>query len=691
MGNIWKTSIENLVKLEKKAEFLPSLFNAPDNHFQFENGGDDKQLAVNNDPISDDETLYGEWWQDKPRNPDTWRAFISMFSKPISKKDEMTVDSAYDPEMEEAESKEMGEEPLIEYQKGFYDPKKHDFPHNTTWDSLTQDGEPSKPTSVTYSPQTNEDNLDQNSPGGYPRRFMGKPKGEWSSTDGEIIPALENMLKNKEAAINSLTRDVTSAIELTEKGYWVDPSGKFYDVREGGGWNTHGAWTYTHREELTKQYPDFNAEQGLYFLLEHGWIRIGDSYGADYGIEAVDPSHLPSSVIDWVNGNLKNVKIENYATRKNVVINLPVDDLQETINNEFRLQKLAPVTASVHGYGGWINPSGEVLLAEDHGDVILENPDFFGITNPIDKKIIIWSKLYIALYNEGFVRFRVWSDDLWFETNTLDSLKVAENTIFKLLPDIKKITVNANDGAYTATVEEFKEKGFDAFSKQVPVMAKKAELIDFQAPNGFTFPVLFNPSKQEFLGAINKYGIVRILKSESGIYVWDANEMTHLDMVKALRALGYEDAENYFPKKGYTSKSVGDKVTVEDMNGHWADISIDELLSNQLVMAKQAGSYSSTYTDEQGEQFFNEQHQNDEDQIPYTNFDQRDVSYGYHDSPENTDSGIGWNKDETTSVCLLDQLQNPADRNYPPGMPDYSIVFYEAMPSSDGIEATNPD
>jgi hypothetical protein len=273
------------------------------------------------------------------------------------------------------------------------------------------------------------------------------------------------------------------------------------------------------------------------------------------------------------------------------------------------------------------------------------------------------------------------------------------------------------------------------------------------------------------------------LKSESGIYVWDANEMTHLDMVKALRALGYEDAENYFPKKGYTSKSVGDKVTVEDMNGHWMDISIDELLSSKLVMAKQAalppqqpinentnastaimmedgsvyfsdepfmvhvklikqlglpaehivsggyikdgvyydrgaqtdtmryveiekakkdvketikrykqaGSYSSTYTDEQGEQFFNEQHYNNDDEEPYVDHSERDYDGGYWDAATNTGQNTPWAKDITPSVCLLDQLQNPADRNYPPGMPDYSTVFYEALPASDGIEATNPD
>lgn len=204
--------LEEINKTASGDNFLPSLFNAPNNEFQFEHNGDDEEIALNPDAVDDDTTLYGEWWQDKPRNSNMWKEFISMFKNPFSKNEEMTVDSAYDPELEQKEKDALGEdETLLEYSKGFYDPKKHDFPHNTTWDSLTQDGEPSKPTSVTYSPQiSNEDNLDQNSPGGFPRRYMGKPKGEWFSNEGEVNNALIDMLKNREAVLNNITIDITA-------------------------------------------------------------------------------------------------------------------------------------------------------------------------------------------------------------------------------------------------------------------------------------------------------------------------------------------------------------------------------------------------------------------------------------------------------------------------------------------------
>lgn len=194
----------------KTAEFLPSLFQAPDNRWQFEHGGDDKEIALNPDSVSDETTWYAPCTEGKPRSKDVWRQFMSIFRNPFSKKEEMTVDSAYDPALEEANKKALGEdETALDYSKGFYDPKKHDFPHNTTWDSLVQDGEPSKPTSVTYSPQiSNEDNLDQNSPGGFPRRFMGKPKGEWFSDEGEIVPALKNMWKSRTSAVENVTLEI---------------------------------------------------------------------------------------------------------------------------------------------------------------------------------------------------------------------------------------------------------------------------------------------------------------------------------------------------------------------------------------------------------------------------------------------------------------------------------------------------
>jgi hypothetical protein len=211
-----------LEKIDKIADFLPSLFNAPDNKWQEAEGGDDKEIALNPDSVSDDTTSAEPCTTGKPRTKEVWRQFISMFSNLFSKNDTRKIES-YDKELEDIEKNELGEDQtLLEYSKDFTDLNLKHMPHNTTWDSLTQDGEPSKPTSVTYSPQiSNEDNLDQNSPGGYPRRFMGKPKGEWFSNEGEANHILIDMLKNREAAIDHLTQEITKTAITRQYALYV--------------------------------------------------------------------------------------------------------------------------------------------------------------------------------------------------------------------------------------------------------------------------------------------------------------------------------------------------------------------------------------------------------------------------------------------------------------------------------------
>jgi hypothetical protein len=117
-------------------------------------------------------------------------------------------------------------------------------------------------------------------------------------------------------------------------------------------------WAAEHIDALYPDISDNEYNDAYDFLLEHGWVRIGDSSVADYGVEALDPLNLPSYVIDWVNNHVHGkVDIEKYPARRGTraVIELPVDDLQETINNEFKLQKLAPVAKQAAISGQTVN------------------------------------------------------------------------------------------------------------------------------------------------------------------------------------------------------------------------------------------------------------------------------------------------------------------------------------------------
>jgi hypothetical protein len=690
-----------LEKINKLAEFLPSLFQAPDNRWQFEHGGDDKEIALDPDPVSDETTWYAPCTEGKPRTKEVWRQFISIFQNPISKKDDMKIQSD-NKELEEAEKDALGEDQtLLEYSKGFYDPKKHDFPHNTTWDPIYQDGEPYKPgMPVTYSPESNPDNFDQNSPGGYPRRFCGKPKGEWTSNDGDITNNLMQMFKNKESAINNITRDITA--DLTERGYWIDPSGKFYTVRESGTdqAQTHEDWIRANLKNLQDLYPNLpkDAYHIYDFLLNNGWVRIGDSFGQEWAVESNTPLNLPSSVIDWMNTNVSgSILVGEHgksANDKYIKITLPVDDLRETINNEFKRQRLAPVAkqsiTATFNAGGWISPNGQYIETNDHFGYVATHLADFGLSQleEIQTKFELDSAVVRSMqhiFDQGWIRVRDWDGTLMVQGNTFQNIKEhAEEFIYNNLADVKRIRIETNDEqAYVCTTEDFKIDGWEAFLKQ-PVMAKQASIEEI---DGLT--VFVNPTEQELMGFSRNLKGGRmfrgLLDSHTGdMYVWDAYEAIHTWVIQKLGLdVRYSDDS---PFCLYFNPSP---LSISEMLERQQEVKQGKIPRSSSL--KQAGDQSASVPDYLMNEWKTDQINDDMDEEPYVNHDQRDYPYGMHDSPENTDSGIGWAKDNQPYVVRLDILENPAYRLDPFGIGSYNAIWYESLPAGDGIEQTNPD
>ena len=400
--------LEQINKIASGNNFLPSFFNDTNNEWQFEHGGDDQEIDLNPDSVSDETTWYAPCTEGKPRTKEVWRQFISMFTTPFSKKEDVQIEAVYDKELEEAEKNALGEDQtLLEYSKGFYDPKKHDFPHNTTWDSLTQDGEPSKPTSVTYSPQiSNEDNLDQNSPGGYPRRFMGKPKGEWFSNEGEVNNALIDMLKNREAALDSMTRDITADYN---HAYWIDPSGKIFEVRgstgnnvgsEGnkyGPTNTHSRWILDNLDMLEKNYgidpKNFSGTSGS--LIDLGWIRVGDAYGTDWGVTVKSLNNIPSSVDDLLaqfapEGSKITVETPG-AYKDSITFEWPVNSIQKTVQQYRNRRPVMAKKASIEEIDGLpvlVNPTENELKGFSRN--LKGGHMFRGLIDPHTGDLFVW-------------------------------------------------------------------------------------------------------------------------------------------------------------------------------------------------------------------------------------------------------------------------------------------------------------
>jgi hypothetical protein len=529
--------------------------------------------------------------------------------------------------MDEKEKEEMGlDQTQLEYSKGFYDPKKHDFPHNTQWFQNYQGvQEPDKVTPVTYSPEMNPEFDKQNSPGGYPNRFCRKPESEWFSDEGEIVPALQHMWKYREAAINSITRDITAGYG---PGYWIDPNGKAYQVRGEDDLVTHSDWIKRNKDLLVNEYgikinnPDRYGYSyfGSKELVGNGWTRIGDSEFGYIGIETPDLAHLPNalnSVLDTI-PNSKGIILEDLDKNH---VELPFID---------------------EPFSGDIQKMVNKALSQKRMGYIIDN-----MTRDITK--IAVTRQY-ALYIGGRLATRTLTRQ--------KALRVCQERFPEYFAN----------GDYEVREEAYK--------------VASIENID-------GLPVLVNPSEQELINFSQKLRAGRmfrgLLDQHTGdLFVWDAYEAIHQYMIQELGLdIKYSDES---PFCLYFNPSP---LSISEMLARQQEVKQGKIPRSSSL--KQAGSYSSTYTDEQGEQFFNEQHYNNVDEELYVNHDQRDYSWGFHDSPENTGTGVGWAKDNTPYVVRLDQLDNPAYRNNPFNMSEYWVTYYNSMPMSDGIEQMNGD
>ena len=656
----------------KSAEFLPSMAeNAPTNRWQFAQGGDDVEIALQPDSVSDDATEAEPCTTGKPRTKDMWRQFMSIFQNAFSKKENVTIKS-YDKELEQEEKDALGEDQtLLEYSKGFYDPAKHDFPHNTTWDSLTQDGEPSKPTSVTYSPQiSNDDNLDQNSPGGFPRRFMGKPKGEWFSNEGEVNHTLIDMLKNRQASLDSMTRDITAGYG---PGYWIDPNGKAYQVRGEDDLVTHYDWINRNKELLLNEYgieidtpnADFNSKA----LIKKGWTRVGDSSFGYISIETPDLTHLPAGPLDSILSTINNGKgiIVEDMNGGHVEINW-IDEvyngnIQKAVNKALQRKRLGKQASieEVNGIKVLVNPSPEEVKG-----FVKKFRSLRALVDPQSGDIFVWN----AYQSEHNTMIRYYGLDIDWEND--------DGTY------IRHVTIPNDINYLFDTQAEIKNR------KGTMKQAGSNNVSYWIDPKGEVYLV---PETTHDIWMVNEN---QLLKDKYGIDTTKEDwrnlierGWTRVNASKDSVSLEVADIHNV-PSfiKNFIKEYIGEtpKVFIEDRMNNSVTIPFF-----RGSIPKSAGDQSASVPDYLIDEWKTDQLHDDISEEPYVNHDQRDYPYGMHDSPENTGYNIGWAKDNQPAVVRLDTLENPAYRLDPFGIGEYNVTWYTSLPASDGIEKTNPE
>ena len=181
----------------KKADFMPSIStHSPTNKL----GPDDTVIPVDPDAAAEEETYYAPW-ADKPRDRKWWKRILDFFKSPKEDK------------LEEEASKFFEDKP-----------KKTPKP-KTTWDEPRQnrpkqDLEPFKPLPTTFQHTTNEENLNWR----YPNKFMKRPRGPNYSNTGDVLDILISKYDNveKDASVDkesSLKSKLPSLIKQFIKNF----------------------------------------------------------------------------------------------------------------------------------------------------------------------------------------------------------------------------------------------------------------------------------------------------------------------------------------------------------------------------------------------------------------------------------------------------------------------------------------
>jgi len=480
--------------------------------------------------------------------------------------------------------------------------------------------------------------------------------------------------------------------DFTDKGYWVDPSGKFYSVRESGDGITHSMWAAEHIDALYPDISDNEYNDAYDFLLEHGWVRIGDSSVADYGVEALDPLNLPSYVIDWVNNHVHGkVDIEKYPARRGTraVIELPVDDLQETINNEFKLQKLAPVAKQAAISGQTVNTI--LKLIEQNGGATynlasnknLVGTDAFAVAIYPDREQIVNLVDYNNL--EGYL---VENEDLLSDPNNSFGAWVSGGkTYLDVVATIKDKNQAMKLGQEHKQLAIFDLKNL----VEIPLqrVAKLAALLrSWIDPQGKVHDISPNPSHKMWVykNLVDPSTPIPQVEDEVWKKVAEMFESgwtrvsTDSHNIEASLVLEVKDLKRLPPYlDNFVAENFqeGRPIELGDSKGKVVLVydpfpSLQNAVNKASRQPKVAAAVSDREQQKYYDEIYSDRWRDDSDKI--------DGGNEYYDWAEGGSNDYPNPKDEEKEHCLLDQLEKPINRNNPVGLGEYAITYYDAFP-----------
>ena len=135
---------------------------------------------------------------------------------------------------------------------------------NSAWDDMN----------VTYSPEEDEELMDQNGKGGYPNRWMSRHRGPYYTNEGKVVRMLEDTKPQKQASISGQT--VNTILKLIEQ-----TGGATYNLSKGNlvGTDAYAVAIYPDREQIVPQ-VDFDTVEGYLTQNEDLLNNSNNSFGA---------------------------------------------------------------------------------------------------------------------------------------------------------------------------------------------------------------------------------------------------------------------------------------------------------------------------------------------------------------------------------------------------------------------------
>lgn len=642
-------------------------------------------------------------------------------------------------------------------------------PKSTTWDSLEQDNEPFKPLPVTYSPETNDNNLGSR----YPYRFMRRPVGPNYSDEGAMLDILEHP-DEKEASVekkadvitdilglvkstggatwnfsqskslagtenyavsiypehtqivdveltphilytyitenkalllkpeNSLgiwkngnqyyldvtltIPDVEQAKELGRKHnqiaifdlknfveiptggtgevqskqatldykFWIAPSGEFYKVHGihldwvKQHWNDLGFDKFYNVSQEEAQSDDDIADQAYDLMIrDKGWARVTlDPDRHQFLITVGDIMTLPSSIEPFIErffdpNEQKPIWINDYNDR-NVTLDDPIGNLQEKVKQELRYS--IPHAASLR------------LSKKEATLDFRSGPEYRRAIT------LLYSLDEDQLLNRNYI---VQLLDIKQMPNAANDIKMMTDLEWEdFIVNNLELDASKKEAAAGMGVGYWISPQGKMFTleEHLKLLKEKPEMFGLKPQQ---IPAVY---AQGYAPLLNK-GWVRVREYGQFLYLNAANlesaqkaEDIVYKLLPSLKAftVSFSDGESFSCKSKAFLQDGWDALS-RDVPGATASMLPSEELYNE------AGSYSSTYTDEQGEEFYNEQHEMHDDQ---------GGGNVYHDY---NDDSRDYPKTPTKQKVFLDRLTTP-----PNGViPSYEVTWYFGQPADD--------